>query len=196
MKHTATSVEEYLASLPEDRRQALEAVRKVILENKDPLIEESLQYGMIGYVIPHSVFPAGYHCDPKQPLPYASIASQKNYMALYIFCMYGTEEEEAWLRAEWKKAGKKLDMGKSCIRFKKLDDVPLDVVGALFRRAKARPFIEHYESVIATTGSKRKKASAQKKSAKKAAKRAKTTKAAKKTSAKKTVQRKAKKAAK
>ncbi|MCB9881421.1 MAG: DUF1801 domain-containing protein [Planctomycetes bacterium] len=182
MKHAASTVEDYLAALPPDRREALEAMRKVILANKDALLQEGMQYGMIGYAVPHSVYPDGYHCDPKQPLPFASIASQKNHFALYVFCMNGREDVEAWFREEWKKTGKKLDMGKGCIRFKKFEDVPLDLIGALFRRAKVSDFIEYYEATL-KTGSKRKKSSAKKKSAKvakvKQVKKAKTTKAAK-----------------
>jgi hypothetical protein len=92
MQSKPTTVEQYLSELPEDRRKALEAVRKVILENLDKDYEESIQYGMIGYFVPHRVYPAGYHCDPEQPLGFANLASQKNYMALYLMCVYGESE--------------------------------------------------------------------------------------------------------
>ena len=126
MQSKAKTVEEYLAALPEDRREAVQAVRKVILKNLGKGYEEGMQYGMIGYYVPHSVYPDGYHCDPKQPLPFAGLASQKNHMAIYLMCIYGIEEQERWFREAWARTGKKLDMGKSCVRFKKLEDLPLD----------------------------------------------------------------------
>jgi hypothetical protein len=148
MQSKATTVDQYLASLPEDRRAAISAVREVIRENLDAQYEEGMQYGMIGYYVPHTVFPPGYHCDPKQPLPFAALASQKNHMALYLMGLYGQPEQEEWFRGAWAKAGKKLDMGKSCVRFKKLADVPLDVIGEAIRRAPAKEYIALYESVI------------------------------------------------
>ena len=148
MPSKATTVAEYLASLPEDRRRALSAVRDVILENLDEGYEEGIQYGMISYYVPHKVFPAGYHCDPKQPLPYASLASQKSHMAVYLMCNYGEPRNEKWFREAWAKTGKKLDMGKSCVRFKKLEDVALEVIGEAIRRSPAKEYIAHYESVI------------------------------------------------
>ena len=157
MQSKAKTVDQYLAELPDDRREALQAVRKVIRKNLSKGYEEGMQYGMIGYYVPHSVYPPGYHCDPKQPLPFASIASQKNHMAIYLMCIYGDAEQEAWFRQAWAKTGKKLDMGKSCVRFKRIDDVPLDVIGEAIKRVPAKKFIEHYESVIKTIG-KRKKA--------------------------------------
>jgi hypothetical protein len=159
MQSRAGTVEQYLAELPADRREALTAVREVILKNLDKSgIEEGMQYGMIGYYVPHSVFPAGYHCDPRQPLPFASIASQKSHMALYLMCVYGSEENEKWLRDEWARTGKKLDMGKSCIRFKKLSDLPLDVIGKLIKRVPAKKYIEHYEAGRDSQGSAKKTA--------------------------------------
>ena len=92
MQSKATTVEQYLAELPEDRRKAVEAVRQVVLKNLDKDFEEGMQYGMIGYYVPHRVYPAGYHCDPKQPLPFAGLASQKNHMALYLMCVYGESD--------------------------------------------------------------------------------------------------------
>ena len=109
MQSKATTVEEYLAELPEDRRAAIQAVRKVILKNLDKGYEEGMQYGMIGYYVPHKVYPAGYHCDPKQPLPFASLASQKNHMAVYLM---GSQKHQEWFRKDWAKTGKKLDVGK------------------------------------------------------------------------------------
>ncbi|MBC7816078.1 MAG: DUF1801 domain-containing protein [Planctomycetaceae bacterium] len=148
MQSKATTVAQYLAELPEDRRAAIEAVRKVVRKNLDKTFEEGMQYGMIGYYVPHSVYPAGYHCDPKQPLPFACLASQKNYMSLYLGCVYGSSDLAKWFQSEWAKTGKKLDMGKSCIRFRKLDDLALDVIGETLRRMSAKKFIEYYESAI------------------------------------------------
>ena len=163
MQSKATTVEQYLASLPEDRRAALSAVRDVILENLDDQDEEGMQYGMIGYYVPHKVFPAGYHCDPKQPLPFASLASQKSHMAVYLMCVYGQPEHETWFRKAWAKTGKKLDMGKSCVRFKKLEDVALDVIGEAIRRAPAKAYIAHYEAVIRPPDKKKASGSAKSK---------------------------------
>lgn len=104
MPNAPTTVKQYLASLPKDRRDAIEAVRQVILENLDEDYEEGIQYGMIGYYVPHRVFPAGYHCDPKQPVPFVGIASQKNYISLYLMCVYGVPRQEALFREQWAKA--------------------------------------------------------------------------------------------
>ena len=164
MQSKATSVEQYLAELPPERREALTAVRKVILDSLDGDLEEGMQYGMIGYFVPHRVFPAGYHCDPKQPLPYAGLASQKGHMSLYLMCVYGGVAEERWLRERWRQSGKKLDMGKACIRFKRLEDLPLDVVGELFRRVSGKQYMERYTGVLATM--RRPKAKAKAKPAK------------------------------
>src|SRR6185436_18364735 len=127
--------------LPADRRAALETVRKVVRANLDAGFEEGMQYGMIGYYVPHSVYPAGYHCDPKQPLPFAALASQKNHLSLYLMCIYGGgsgNPHAEWFQREWKKSGKKLDMGKACIRFEQPDDLALDVVAATFARMTAK----------------------------------------------------------
>lgn len=156
MQSSAPTVEAYLQSLPEDRRLAINAVRKVILNNLDSSYEEGMQYGMIGYYVPHSVYPKGYHCDPKQPLPFAALASQKNYMSLYLMSVYCgcTDESLAtpharWFREAWAKTGKKLDMGKACVRFKKLDDLALEVIGEAIRRVPASSYIEFCERAVA-----------------------------------------------
>jgi len=120
--------------------------------------------------VPHSKYPAGYHCDPKQPLPFAGLASQKNYMSLYLMCVYGDPSTEAAFRKAWAKSGKKLDMGKSCVRFKNLEDVPLDVVGATIRRVKATDYIASYEKNLEGAAARTKKASKKKASKKKASK--------------------------
>ncbi len=150
MQSKATTVSQYLKELPADRRATIEAVRAVLLKNLDPLYEEGMLYGMIGYYIPHRVYPPGYHCNPSQPLPFACLASQKNYLSLYLGCAYGPDREKPF-RAAWAKTGKKLDMGKSCIRFKKVEDLALDVIAETIRRMPARAFIDYYESVIQTT---------------------------------------------
>jgi hypothetical protein len=147
MQSKANTVRQYLAELPPERREAISAVREVILANLPKGYEEGMAYGMIGYHVPHSVYPPGYHCNPEQPLPYAALASQKNHMALYLMCVYGNPEQEAWFREAWAKTGKKLDMGKSCVRFKKLEDLPLKVVGQAIKRVPVKKLIEYYESV-------------------------------------------------
>ncbi|MEA2165443.1 MAG: hypothetical protein QOK37_3570 [Thermoanaerobaculia bacterium] len=151
MQSKAATVSEYLASLPADRRAAIERVRRVIIENLDKDYEEGMSYGMIGYYVPHRVFPAGYHCDPKQGLPFAALASQKNFMSVYLMglycgCVDGVSDTALvrWFRDAWAKTGKKLDMGTSCIRFKKIDDLALDILGEAIRRMPAKVYIEHY----------------------------------------------------
>jgi len=156
MQSNATTVTEYLAGLPEDRRAALTTLRKLIAANIDSGFREGVAYGMIGWSVPHSLYPPGYHCDPKQPLPYAGLASQKNYMSLYICppSMSGEGDcevraDDDWFRSAWAKTGKKLDMGKSCIRFKHIDDLALDVIAESFRRMTAKKFIAQYEAARA-----------------------------------------------
>lgn len=149
MPSKATTVKQYMDELPADRKKAIAAIRKAIKSNLDPKFKEGIQYGMIGYFAPHSVYPKGYHCDPKQPLPLASIASQKNHIGIYLFCLYSNEAEMARFVEAWKATGKKLDMGKSCIRVKTIDDVPLDVLGDAIGRISCDAFIEHYEAQIA-----------------------------------------------
>lgn len=148
MKSEAKTVKQYLASLPAERRTAIKAIRKVILANLDDGYEEGMQYGMIGYYVPHSIYPPGYHCDPAQPLCFAGLASQKNHMALYLMCIYSDAKLAVWFKAQWVKSGKRLDMGKSCIRFKKLEDVPLDVIGKTIARVPVAQHIKFYESAM------------------------------------------------
>src|SRR5579872_5225709 len=155
MQSHATTVQQYLDSLASERRDALNSVRKVILDNLDSQYEEGMQYGIIGYYVPHKVFPQGYHCDPKQPLPFAAVASQKNYMSLYMMSVYcgcgdhsAANQHAEWFRKAWSATGKKLDMGKACIRFKKVDDLPLDVIGEAVRRVPAEKYLEFYEASL------------------------------------------------
>jgi hypothetical protein len=150
MQSKAVTVEQYLSELLDDRRRAVQVVRDVIIKNLDTAYEEGMQYGMIGYYVPHRVYPNGYHCDPKQPLPFAGLASQKNHMSLYLMCIYGEGELSKWFQQAWAKAGKKLDMGKACVRFKKVEDLALDVVAELIKRVPAKKYIEHCESAIRT----------------------------------------------
>lgn len=162
MQSNAKTVEQYVSALPEDRREAIQAIRKTILKNLPKGYEEGMQYGMIGYYVPHSIYPDGYHCDPKQPLPFASVASQKNHMALYLMCTYIDQEQDGWFRKAWEATGKKLDMGKSCVRFKRIEDVPLSVVGQAVKRVPVKKFIEFYESAVNMTGKRSAKTSATK----------------------------------
>lgn len=149
MPSKAKTVAEYLSSLPSDQREVLAAVRTVILANLDSGFQEAMQYGMVGYSVPHSRYPAGYHCDPKQPLPFAALAAQKNAISLHLMGLYMNPAELQWFTKAWKATGKKLDMGKACVRFKKLDDVALDVVGQAFRRISAAAWIATYEASLA-----------------------------------------------
>jgi hypothetical protein len=144
----AATVEQYLAELPPDRREAISTIRETILANLDEGFQETMQYGMIGYSVPHSIYPAGYHCDPRQPLPFAGIGNQKNHIGIYLFCIYGSDGESTRFQEDWKKSGKRLDMGKGCVRVRKLEDVPLDVLGATIKRAKLKDFIEVYEAAF------------------------------------------------
>lgn len=148
MQSKVKTVAEYLKELPEDRRASIEAVRKVILKNLPKGYEEGMSYGMIGYCVPHSIYPKGYHCDPKQPLPFLGLASQKNYMSLYLMCTWGDEQGKKKFIADYAKTGKKLDMGSSCVKFKKVDDLALDVIGRLIASIPVRQFIAAYESIV------------------------------------------------
>lgn len=148
MQSKATSVAAYLKELPEDRRASIEAVRKVILKNLGKGFEEGMQYGMIGYYVPHTLYPAGYHCDPKQPVPFAALASQKNHMAIYLMYVYASPDSAEAFKAEWAKTGKKLDMGKSCIRFKKAEDLALDVIGKSLKAVPLKAWLATYEKNI------------------------------------------------
>ena len=172
MASKPTTVEQYLDALPADRREAIEALRRVILGNLDTPFEEGIQYGMIGYYLPHSVYPKGYHVNPKEPLPFASIASQKHHIGLYLFCVYMDDEIQEWFREAWLETGKKLDMGKSCVRAKRIEDIPMEVVGKLFARIKADEFVEIYERRISKA--KKRRPAGRKKAARKKTARRKT----------------------
>jgi len=154
MKSDAKSVEEYLKALAPDRRAAISAVREVIRANLPEGYEECVIYGMIGYVVPHSLYPAGYHCDPRQPLTLAFLGSQKKHMAIYLMNVYGDPATATWFRKAWQASGKKLDMGKSCVRFKKLEDLPLDVIGQVIARTPVKNYIAAVAKVLAARGRK------------------------------------------
>ena len=142
----ATTVKEYIAELPPERKKAMTELRKVILENLPEGFEETMSYGMIGYVVPHSKYPAGYRCNPKLPLPFMNIASQKNFIAVYSMGVYSNPELLKWFTSEHAKASsKKLDMGKGCIRYKKPEDIPFALIGQLASRRTPDQWIAEYE---------------------------------------------------
>lgn len=146
MTSSAATPKEYIDSLPEDRKQAISELRKVILKNLPKGFQESMQYGMITYVVPHAIYPAGYHCKPADALPFLSIASQKNFIAVYHMGIYADEKILNWFLAEFPKHSKaKLDMGKSCLRFKKVDQIPYKLIGELASKMTVKDWIEIYE---------------------------------------------------
>ena len=149
MQSKATTPEQYLSELPEDRKEAMLKLRNAIKENLPQGFEEVISYGMLGYVVPHSIYPSGYHCDPKLPLPFINLASQKNFIALYHMGIYANKNLESWFVSEYPKHVKtKLDMGKSCIRFKKIDDIPFDFIGELAAKVSVEDWISNYEKAF------------------------------------------------
>jgi hypothetical protein len=146
MQSNSTSPEDYLNELPEDRKAAINALRKVIKKHLPKGFKEEMSYGMIGYVVPHKLYPNGYHCDPKLPLPFMSIASQKNFIAVYHMGLYADEILMKWFTDAYAKAVPgKLDMGKSCLRFKKPEQIPLDLIGELAAKMTPQDWITLYE---------------------------------------------------
>lgn len=149
MQYSANSPEDYILQLPEDRQVVMTKLRDTIKKNLPKGFEETISYGMIGYVVPHSKYPAGYHCTPKLPLPFLNIASQKNFIAVYHMGIYINKELFDWFINEFPKHSKsKLDMGKSCIRFKKIDDIPYKLLGELATKMTVDEWIKNYESVL------------------------------------------------
>lgn len=149
MTSSATTPDEYFNQLPEDRKAAMQQLRKVLKKHLPKGFSETMSYGMVGYVVPHSKYPAGYHCDPKQPLPFVSIASQKNFIAVYHMGIYSDPALLAWFTAEYPKHSKtKLDMGKSCIRFKKPEAIPFDLIAELAAKVTPDQWIACYESIL------------------------------------------------
>jgi len=146
MQSKATTVEEYIQELPEDRKKAIEQLRKVIKKNIPKGFKEGMGYGMIGWSVPHSIYPAGYHCSPELPLPFASLASQKANISFYHMGIYAIPELLAWFTEEYAKLNiGKLDMGKSCIRFKNIEKIPYQLIGELCSKITVEQWIECYE---------------------------------------------------
>lgn len=165
MQSAAPTVAAYLDSLPEDRKKALAKLRTVIKKNLPKGFTEQMQYGMIGWVVPHKLYPPGYHCDPKQPLPFVCLAAQKQHISLYHMGVYGSPELLAWLKDAFAAAGKKLDMGKSCIRFKKLEDAPLDVIGELMTKISVGGYIQGVEDGLKLAAARKSREKTKKKTA-------------------------------
>ena len=146
MQSKAPTPQDYIDQLPEDRQGPVSELRKIVVKNLPKGFKEVMSYGMLGYVVPHSIYPDGYHCDPKQALPFLCIASQKNYVALYHMGIYADPVLLKWFTTEYPKHSKaKLDMGKSCIRFKKLDQIPLKLIGDLVSKMTPQDWIAVYE---------------------------------------------------
>jgi uncharacterized protein YdhG (YjbR/CyaY superfamily) len=150
----ATTPDEYIAALPDDRREAVAEVRRVIRDNLPNGYTEGMAYGMIGWYVPLETFGDTYN---GQPLGLASLASQKNHIALYLNNVYGNPELDAWFRDRWAQSGKKLDMGKSCVRFRRLDDIPLDVIAEAIARSDLASFLAQYEGTRGSSRATRKR---------------------------------------
>jgi hypothetical protein len=149
MQSTAKTVNDYLNELPEERKVAFLKLRERILNNLPKGFEEQMSYGMLGYVVPHDLYPDGYHCNPKLPLPFMNIASQKNFIALYHLGIYAIPELLEWFASEFPKhSSQKLDIGKSCIRFEKLDQIPFDLIAELAGKMSVEEWINCYETQI------------------------------------------------
>jgi hypothetical protein len=149
MQSAAKTPDEYMESLPEDRKAVVAQLRKTIKDNLPEGFKENMGYGMLCYSVPHSIYPPGYHCDPKLPLPFISLASQKNFVAVYHMGIYADKKLYDWFIAEYPKHAKgKLDMGKSCLRFKKMDDIPMELIGELAKKVTPEGWIKSYESAF------------------------------------------------
>ena len=155
MQTTAKTVNDYLNELPEERQTAFLKLIESVLKNIPKGFEEQMSYGMLGYVVPHSIYPNGYHCTPKLPLPFISIGSQKNFIVMHHLGLYANPKLLEWFTAEYPKHSKlKLDMGKGCIRFKKMDQIPFDLIGELAGKMSVNEWIECYETQIKNQKSK------------------------------------------
>ncbi|MEO6719203.1 MAG: DUF1801 domain-containing protein [Ferruginibacter sp.] len=149
MQSKATTVEQYLKELPADRQDAVNKLRKEIKANIPKGFEEVISYGMIGYVVPHSLYPKGYHCDPKLPLPLMNIASQKNSIVVHHMGIYGDKKLLDWFVEEYAKSTTtKLDMGKGCVRFKKPETIPYKLIGELAAKMKVEDWVKVYETIL------------------------------------------------
>ena len=147
MQYKANTPEDYINQVPEERQGVLKKLRKTIKDNLPKDFQEGISYGMISYVVPHSLYPDGYHCDPKTPLPFMSFASQKNSINVYNSGIYANKEIHDWFVTQYPKHSKrKLDMGKSCIRFKKIDEIPFDLIAELCRKLTVDQWIDIYET--------------------------------------------------
>jgi uncharacterized protein YdhG (YjbR/CyaY superfamily) len=146
MQYKAVSADDYIAQIPEDRKAPIKKLRAAIKKNLPKGFKETIGYGMIGYCVPHSLYPAGYHCKPEDPLPFIGLASQKNFIAIYHMGIYASPELLKWFTEAYSKLkGKKLDMGKSCLRFKKSDDIPYELIGELASKMSPEQWIKIYE---------------------------------------------------
>ena len=146
MQSKATTPEEYLSELPEDRKAAMTKLRDTIKEKLPEGFKEVMSYGMIGFVVPHESYPSGYHCNPKLPLPFINLGSQKNFIAIHHLGIYADTNLLEWFVTEYPKHVKtKLDMGKGCIRFKKMDTIPFDLIGELVGKISMQDWISAYE---------------------------------------------------
>ncbi len=149
MQSKAKTVSDYISELPGDRAEVIGKLRKVIIKNIPKGFKEVMNYGMIGYVVPHNLYPDGYHCSPELPLPFAGLASQKNSVSLYHMGMYSDTKLLKWFQAEYPKHSKaKLDMGKSCIRFKKTEHIPYELIGELMKKMTVKDWISTYEKLL------------------------------------------------
>lgn len=149
MELKTNSIKEYIEQIPQERKMYFNKLRNTILSYIPKGFEEQLNYGMIGYVVPHNLYPKGYHCDPKLPLPFISIASQKNFIAVYHMGIYANPKLLKWFVTEYPKHCKlKLDMGKSCIRFKKVEQIPYKLIGELVKKMSVKEWIDLYEKVL------------------------------------------------
>lgn len=149
MQSKATTVEAYIAELPDDRRETINQLRKVIKKNLPKGFQECMAYGMIGYVVPHKLYPPGYHCDPKLPLGFMNIAAQKNFTAVYHMGIYCDPKLMKWFTDAYAKSGAgKLDMGKSCIRFKNASKIPYELIGELAAKMTPQDWIDRYEQAL------------------------------------------------
>jgi Domain of unknown function (DU1801) len=149
MTSKAELPQDYIDALPEDRKQAINELRETLLTNLPNGFSEEMSYGMLGYVVPHTLYPQGYHCNPKLPLPFISLASQKNFIALYHMGLYANKDLFDWFMTEYPKHSKaKLDMGKSCLRFKKIGDIPFQLIGELASKMSPQEWIELYKKAF------------------------------------------------
>ncbi|MCL6603008.1 MAG: DUF1801 domain-containing protein [Paenibacillus sp.] len=156
MKYEANNPEEYISQLPQERKEVMERLRQTIKHNLPDGFEETIDYGMIGYVVPHRIYPSGYHVNPTTPLPFMSLASQKNFVALYHMGIYASPEMQTWFQEEYPKhMPTKLDMGKGCIRFKNMKNIPYELIAELCRKMSLEDYVQNYELEVKKIQSKR-----------------------------------------